>query len=35
MGIINVVCLKENDDFETIQQYIKNMEQYVDQIYIL
>lgn len=35
MGIINVVCLNENDDFETIQQYIKNMEQYVDQIYIL
>lgn len=22
MGIINVVCLNENDDFETIQQYI-------------
>lgn len=35
MGIINVVCLKENDDLETVQQYIKNMEQYVDQIYIL
>lgn len=35
MGIINVVCLKQNDSSEKIREYKCQIENYVDQIYIL